>query len=143
MSSVTEITVRYAETDAMGVVHHATYPIWFEIARTDYIKKLGLSYAEMERGGVMLPVTAITVKYHQPARYDDKLIITALITRLTPARVEFAYRLTKDGELLTDGTSSHAFVSSTTFKPLNFKAAMPEFFEKLSKEALIDLECQH
>lgn len=143
MSSVTEITVRYAETDAMGVVHHATYPIWFEIARTDYIKKLGLSYAQMERGGVMLPVTAITVKYHQPARYDDKLTITASITRLTPARVEFAYRLTKDGELLTDGTSSHAFVSSTTFKPLNFKAAMPEFFEKLSKEALIDLECQH
>lgn len=139
MSSVTEITVRYAETDAMGVVHHATYPIWFEIARTDYIKKIGLSYLEMERGGVMLPVTAITVKYHSPARYDDKLLITASITRLTPARVEFAYKLTRDSELLTEGTSSHAFVSAKTFKPLNFKAAMPEFFEVLTKEASGDI----
>ena len=63
MASITEITVRYAETDAMGVVHHAVYPIWFEIARTDYIKAVGLSYAEMEKGGVMLPVTSISVKY--------------------------------------------------------------------------------
>lgn len=135
MSSITEITVRYAETDAMGVVHHATYPIWFEIARTDYIKNMGLSYAEMERGGVMLPVTAITVKYHQPAKYDDKLNVEARITRLTPARVEFAYRLTRGGVLLTEGTSSHAFVSSETFKPINFKAAMPCFFETLRREA--------
>ena len=135
MSSITEITVRYAETDAMGVVHHATYPIWFEVARTDYIKKIGLSYSEMEKRGVMLPVTAISVKYHTPARYDDKLLITAKITRLTPARVEFAYALTRDGVLLTEGTSSHAFVSAQTFKPLNFKTAMPDFFEVLTKEA--------
>ena len=135
MSSITEITVRYAETDAMGVVHHATYPIWFEVARTDYIKKIGLSYSEMEKRGVMLPVTAISVKYHTPARYDDKLLITAKITRLTPARVEFAYALTRDGGLLTGGTSSHAFVSAQTFKPLNFKTAMPDFFEVLTKEA--------
>lgn len=139
MASVTEITVRYAETDAMGVVHHATYPIWFEIARTDYIKKIGVSYSQMEKNGVMLPVTAITVKYHSPAHYDDKLLITATITRLTPARVEFAYKLTRDGELLTEGTSSHAFVSATTFKPLNFKTAMPEFFDRISKEAANDI----
>ncbi len=140
MSSITEITVRYAETDAMGVVHHATYPIWFEIARTDYIKKMGLSYAEMERGGVMLPVTAISVRYHIPARYDDSLLITSKITRLTPARVEFAYTLTRGGELLTEGTSSHAFVSTETFKPLNFKTAMPELFKRLLLEAEKDKE---
>lgn len=139
MSSTTEINVRYAETDAMGVVHHAVYPVWFEIARTDYIKMLGLSYSEMENGGVMLPVTAITVKYHLPAKYDDKLTVTAKVTRLTPARVEFAYTVARDGELLTEGTSSHAFVSSTTFKPLNFKTAMPEFFEIFSKEAQKDI----
>lgn len=141
MSSITEITVRYAETDAMGVVHHAVYPVWFEIARTDYIKAIGLSYSEMEKGGVMLPVTAITVKYRLPAKYDDRLIVTAKVTRLSPARVEFAYKVTRkdDGELLTEGTSSHAFVSSTNFKPLNFKAAMPEFFEVLTKEARNDL----
>ena len=139
MSSTTEITVRYAETDAMGVVHHATYPVWFEIARTDYIKMLGLSYSDMEKSGVMLPVTAITVKYHLPARYDDKLTVTARVTRLTPARVEFAYTVTRNGELLTEGTSSHAFVSSTTFKPLNFKMTMPEFFDTFSAEAQKDI----
>lgn len=133
MSSSTEIIVRYSETDAMGVVHHAVYPVWFEIARTDYIKAQGHSYAEMEANGIMLPVTAITVKYRQPARYDDKLIVRASITRLTPARVEFAYAVTRlsDGELLTEGTSAHAFVSASAFKPMNFKAAMPEFFEQL------------
>lgn len=139
MASTTELTVRYAETDAMGVVHHATYPVWFEIARTDYIKMLGLSYSDMEKGGVMLPVTAITVKYHLPAKYDDRLTVTARVTRLTPARVEFAYEVLRNGELLTEGTSSHAFVSSTTFKPLNFKTTMPEFFETFSKEAEKDM----
>ena len=51
MPSVTEITVRYAETDCMGVTHHAVYPVWFEVARTDYIKNAAVSYAEMERRG--------------------------------------------------------------------------------------------
>lgn len=135
MTNITEITVRYSETDAMGVVHHAVYPVWFEIARTDYIKNIGVSYAEMEKGGVMLPVTSITVKYHLPAKYDDELEVGSRITRLTPARVEFAYTVTRKatGELLTEGTSAHAFVSAETFKPLNFKIAMPEFYEKVEK----------
>lgn len=135
MKSITKVTVRYAETDAMAVVHHAVYPVWFEIARTDYIKELGLSYSEMEKGGVMLPVTSIGVKYLKSAKYDDKLKITAKITRLTPARVEFFYEVIReeDGALLTEGTSAHAFVSTKTFKPLNFKAAMPDFFERLNQ----------
>lgn len=135
MTNITEITVRYSETDAMGVVHHAVYPVWFEIARTDYIKSIGVSYAEMEKGGVMLPVTSITVKYHLPARYDDELEVASRITRLTPARVEFAYTVTRKatGELLTEGTSAHAFVSAETFKPLNFRIAMPEFFARVEK----------
>jgi len=62
MPSVTEITVRYAETDCMGVTHHAVYPVWFEVARTDYIKNAAVSYAEMERRGVMIPVTGISCK---------------------------------------------------------------------------------
>lgn len=135
MTHLTDITVRYSETDAMGVVHHAVYPVWFEIARTDYIKSIGVSYAEMEKGGVMLPVTSISVKYHLPAKYDDELAVGSRITRLTPARVEFAYTVTRKatGELLTEGTSCHAFVSAETFKPLNFKIAMPEFYERVER----------
>ncbi len=142
MPSQTEVTVRYAETDCMGVVHHAVYPIWFEIARTDYIKAAGMSYADMERGGVMLPVTGISCRYRLPAKYDDVLTITAKITRFTPARIEFSYTVTKKGEddILAEGTSSHGFVDAKTFRPLNLKKAMPELFAKMEQQAAIDAE---
>lgn len=135
MSSQTELTVRYAETDQMGVVHHSRYFVWLEMARTDYIKSLGMSYDEMEKGGVMLPVTGVSCKYRLPARYDDCVVVTARISRLTPARIEFEYTLTRKGEedILATGTSSHGFVDSQTFKPLNFKRAMPELFDKMMK----------
>lgn len=142
MPSTTELTVRYAETDAMGVVHHATYPIWFEIARTDYIKSAGMSYAEMEKAGVMLPVTGISCRYRSPAKYDDNLVITARITRLTPARIEFSYTVTRKGEsaVLAEGTSAHGFVDTENFRPLNFKKAMPELYAKMEAEAAHDAE---
>ena len=140
MPNVTEVTVRYAETDCMGVVHHAVYPVWFEIARTDYIKAAGFSYSQMESDGIMLPVTGISCRYRIPAKYDDVLLITAKISRLTPARIEFEYSVTKKGEteVLATGTSSHGFVDSKTFKPLNFKKAAPEFYAEMEKRALID-----
>ena len=143
MPNITEITVRYAETDCMGVVHHAVYPVWYEIARTDYIKAVGLSYAEMERGGVMLPVTGITCNYRRPARYDDVLEITARVTRMGVARIEFAYTVTRKGEteILATGTSSHGFVDAKTFAPLNFKKAMPEIYAVLEQKAREDMGC--
>ncbi len=126
----------------MGVVHHAVYPIWYEIARTDYIKKAGMSYAEMEKRGVMLPVTAVSCRYRLPARYDDILVVTAKITRLTPARIEFGYTVTKKGsaDIIAEGASSHGFVDSATFRPLNFKKAMPDFYEIMERQAAADAE---
>lgn len=140
MASYSEITVRYAETDCMGIVHHATYPIWFEVARTDYIKAVGMSYSEMERSGVMLPVTGITCRYHQPAKYEDELIIEAKISRFTPARIEFYYTVRKKDEdvILCEGTSSHGFVDASTFRPLNFRKAMPELYQRMEKEFIAD-----
>lgn len=141
MASFSEITVRYAETDCMGVVHHAVYPIWFEIARTDYIKNVGMSYSDMEKNGVMLPVTGISCRYHLPAKYDDTLVIKATVSRFTPARIEFYYTVTRKGEqqILCEGTSSHGFVDAQTFRPLNFKKAMPELYEKMDKEYRADI----
>ncbi len=142
MPNKTYITVRYAETDCMGVVHHAVYPVWFEIARTDYIKAAGMSYAEIERSGIMLPVAGITCKYRLPAKYDDELVITARITRLNAAKIEFSYTVEKKGEsgILAEGTSSHGFVDAKTFKPINFKKQCPEFFTVLERYAKIDEE---
>lgn len=138
----TEVTVRYAETDCMGVVHHATYPIWFEIARTDYIKAVGMSYAEMEKNGVMLPVTGITCKYRLPAKYDDNLLICAKITRFSPARIEFAYTVQRKGEsdILAEGTSAHGFVDSQSFCPINLAKRMPQLYEVMKRAALEDAE---
>lgn len=140
MSSQTELTVRYAETDQMGVVHHSRYFVWLEMARTDYIKSLGMSYDEMEKNGVMLPVTGVSCKYRLPAKYDDDIVITAKITRFTPARIEFEYTVARKGEtdILATATSSHGFVDAVTFKPLNFKRAMPEMFDKMMKCAQED-----
>lgn len=137
----TEVTVRYAETDCMGVVHHATYPIWYEIARTDYIKAVGMSYAQMEQNGVMLPVTGITCKYRSPAHYDDNLLIHARITRLSPARIEFAYTVQRSGEseILAEGTSTHGFVDSQSFRPINLAGRMPELYELLKQAASADI----
>lgn len=137
MASQSEIVVRYAETDCMGIVHHSVYPVWFEVARTDYIRLLGMSYSDMEKAGVMLPVTGITCKYRLPARYEDRLCITARITRLTPARIEFGYTVAKCGtdEILAEGTSSHGFVDSAAFRPLNFKKVMPAMFALMQAEA--------
>ena len=138
--SHTEVTVRDAETDCMGVVHHSVYPVWFEIARTDFIKEAGMSYADMEKAGIMLPVTGISCRYRLPARYDDTLVITAEVTRLTPARIEFAYTVIKKGEegIIAEGTSSHGFVDSSTFRPLNLKKVMPELYGMMEKNAGIN-----
>ena len=141
MPNTTEISVRYAETDQMGVVHHATYPIWYEIARTEYIRALGMSYSDMEKAGVMLPVTGISCRYRLPARYDDIVEITARITRFSPARIEFEYEVRRKGEdeILSTGTSAHGFVDSQTFRPLNLKKALPDFYAVMEKQAEIDI----
>lgn len=140
MASYSEITVCYAETDCMGVVHHAVYPVWFEIARTDYIKSVGMSYSDMEKNGVMLPVTGISCRYHLPAKYDDTLVVKAAVSRFTPARVEFYYTVTRKGEqqLLCEGTSSHGFVDAQTFRPLNFKKAMPQLYAAMEQAFIAD-----
>lgn len=142
MAHKTEVTVRYAETDCMGVVHHAVYPVWFEIARTDYIKAAGMSYSNMEKGGVMLPVTGISCRYRAPAKYDDVIAITSKITRLTPARIEFSYEAVnaKSGALLCTGTSSHGFVDAQTFRPLNMAKKMPVLYRTMAENARLDEE---
>ncbi len=142
MPSKSEIIVRYSETDCMGVVHHAVYPVWFEIARTDYIGKTGMSYSEMEKNGVMIPVTGISCKYIRPTRYGDTVTVETKITRLTLARIEFSYTVTKIGEteILTKGVSSHGFVDSKTFKPVNLKKVMPELYTNIEREFFKDRE---
>lgn len=100
--TTSEVRVRYAETDQMGVVYHAHYLVWCEVGRTDYIRALGLPYAEIERQGIRLAVADARIRYVSPARYDDRIHIRTWLERVQSRAVTFGYELTRvDGE---DGT---------------------------------------
>lgn len=131
MISQSKITVRYAETDKMAIVHHSNYPVWFEIARTDFIKKLGVPYSVLEEKGIMLPLIDLSCRYIKPAYYEDELIICAQVKSLSYAKIEFYYTVNKNGELIAEGTTRHGFVDSKSFRPINAKKFDPELFEKL------------
>jgi acyl-CoA thioester hydrolase len=115
-TSLTELRVRYAETDTMGVVYYANYLIWFELGRTDWIRAHGVSYREFEEQGVLLPVVEARCSYKASARYDDVVRIATTVTALTPARISFSYRVTRPepegGEtLLAEGATDHVFMT--------------------------------
>ncbi len=111
MESRSEIRVRYAESDQMGVAYHANYLIWCEVGRTDFIRELGMTYAEMERQGVMLAVADAHVRFHASARYDDRVRIVTRLTGVRSRMVTFAYEILR----LTDvGAESDRLASATT-----------------------------
>jgi acyl-CoA thioester hydrolase len=93
----TELRVRYAETDQMGVVYHSNYLIWCEIGRTDYIRALGTPYAELERNGVALAVSEASLRCHAPARYDDIVRVETLLTDVRSRTVTFDYVIVHAG----------------------------------------------
>lgn len=133
--SFTKITVRYGETDAMGVVHHANYYLYFEVAREDLIRELGISYKELEESGVMLPLIETQCKYIEAAKYDDNLIVEANISQLTPVKVKVTYiiRREEDNKILAKGTTLQAFVDRKTFKIINLKNFNKELWDNLMK----------
>ena len=132
-TSKTYITVRYAETDLMGIVHHSRYYPWFEIARGDYMKKSGMSYREVEEAGVMLPLSKSGAEYLGGLRYDDETLITCVMEKLTVARCRFKYEVFKLPEmtLMTKGYTEHGFVDAKTFTPINLKKMYPDIWERL------------
>jgi acyl-CoA thioester hydrolase len=104
------IRVRYAETDRMGLLHHANYLVYFEQARTELLRGQGLSYKDLEDQGFLLVLTKVEVRYRQPARYDDLLTIRTTVTRTTPVRIEHKYEVFRDGQLLAEGATTLACI---------------------------------
>ena len=129
MKSRSKIVARYAETDQMGIVHHSVYPIWFEVARTEFIRHAGMTYTEMEQAGVMLPLAGLTCRYFYPAKYEDEVIIEVSISKFTPARIEFLYEVyNEEGRLLTQGTTLHGW-TNLELHPINLKKHFPNIYE--------------
>lgn len=107
MESVTPVRVRYAETDAMGIVHHAVYPVWMELGRSDFLRELGQSYAEWEAQGVRMSVGEIQVKYRSPARFDELVEVHTRLAEAGRRKVVFEYNIVRDGVRLAEGRSIH------------------------------------
>jgi len=103
-----EITVRYAETDAQGVVHHANYLVWFELGRAAWLKAHGLRYAEWEKAGLFVVVAEATARYRAPAFYDEQLSLSTELGRFRGSFFEFRYLVhNAGGELLCEGHTRH------------------------------------
>ena len=127
-TSETKIRVRYAETDQMNRVYHGNYALYFEQARTESIRQLGLTYKEMEAMDVIMPVVEIGCKFLRPAHYDDLLTVTVILKELpVDHRIEFQHEVFNEkGKLLTTGNVVLFFINSKTMKRTVMPAVMAE-----------------
>lgn len=110
LSGEIQIRVRYAETDRMGLLHHANYLVYFEQARTELLRQYGASYRELEDQGYYLVIAKVEVKYKSPAYYDDLLTIRTTVVRTTPVRIEHRYEVFREGVLICEGMTTLACV---------------------------------
>lgn len=110
IESRSHVTVRYAETDMMGVVYHGSYLPWFEIGRTTLLKEMGVAYRKLEEDGFRLPVLEVTAKYFRPALYDDVITIVTTLREKPLLRIRLDYEVRRDQELLATGHTVHAFI---------------------------------
>lgn len=123
----TEVTVRFAETDAQGVAHNSNYLVWFEVARVAYLAEYAGGYSAIREQGFESFVLESHVRYLQPARFDDRLTIHARVGELRGARFRFDYEITNTaGETIADGWTSHACVDSTTLRPTRIPTGLAQ-----------------
>lgn len=135
MANNTSIRVRYAETDQMGIAHHAGYLVWLEAARTEFLRTSGSSYVDFEREGIFLPVIEASCRYLKPAYYDDALAIACRVGLLTPARLELLYEVTRDGEVIAEGRTLHTYLGPQR-RPVNLKKRSPKLWAILESLAV-------
>jgi acyl-CoA thioester hydrolase len=134
--NVTQIRVRYADTDQMKIAYYGKYFEYFEEGRSEMLRSLGLPYPELEAMGLMLPVIEAHAEYRHPARYDDLLQVVTLMRQVPVARVRLDYEIYKDGEkdLLVNGYTIHVFMSAETRKPTRAPAQFLEVIEAHMKD---------
>jgi acyl-CoA thioester hydrolase len=130
--STTDIEVRYAETDQMGVVHHANYVVWFELARTHLCALSGFHYAEIESRGVLLMVTGVELRYYRPAHYGETVQVECWSDRLGSRGVHFAYEVRRGMDRLATGRTEHIWIDRSSGKPTRMPEDMREQFTRLA-----------
>jgi acyl-CoA thioester hydrolase len=122
----TDIVVRFAETDAQGIAHHASFVVWLEVARVAYLAEHAGGYLSIRAQGIEAVTTEVYVRYHRAARFDDALRVWARCVDLRGARFRYEYAIERAGELVADGFTAHAIVDAATHRPTRVPAWFAE-----------------
>jgi acyl-CoA thioester hydrolase len=122
----TEVRVRFAETDAQGIAHHASFVVYLEVARVAYLEAHAGGYQAIRDRGIEALTTEVSLKYHRAAYFDERLTVWARCTGLSGARFRYEYRIERDGELVAEGHTSHATVDRETYRPVRVPVWLAE-----------------
>jgi acyl-CoA thioester hydrolase len=131
----TDVRVRFAETDAQGVVHNSNYLVWFELARVAYLEEYAGGYQALRDTGLESFVLEAHVNYRLPAHFDDRLRVHARVGELRGARFRFDYEITRAAEVIADGWTSHACVDAVTLRPTRIPAGLAEAITRAESSA--------
>ncbi|MBQ8438546.1 MAG: acyl-CoA thioesterase [Alistipes sp.] len=135
ISYSTQVRVRYKDTDQMGIMHHSNYVVLYEQARTEWLRDMGLTYAEIERRGIMSPIIEVHSRYHYPAFYDEVLTVKVSMEEMPAARLVIASEVFNEaGKLINTGSVTLGFMHASTRRPCRapewFIAALEEYIAK-------------
>ena len=133
LESRTTITVRYAETDMMGIVYHGNYLPWFEVGRTTLLKECGIVYRDLEAQGYRLPVIEVGAKFFKPALYDDTVTVITRLKERPLLRIRLDYEVRRGDELLVTGFTIHTFINPTG-EPVRPPAAYTEKMREVFRD---------
>jgi acyl-CoA thioester hydrolase len=122
----TEVRVRFAETDAQGIAHNSNYFVWFEVARVDYLDRYAGGYQKLRDLGIEAVVLETHIRYREPARFDETLVVHARCVDVKGARFRYEYAIERDGALIADGWTAHATVDAKTFRPTRVPSWLQE-----------------
>ncbi|MED1203416.1 acyl-CoA thioesterase [Heyndrickxia acidicola] len=126
-----EIQVSYADTDMMGVIYHANYIKWLELGRTQLIEDAGFDYLEMERAGFYAPIYNLEITYKKSLKLGDKVVVKTWVDKNQGLKTVYGFEVVNgEGEVCAEGTTTHIVVRKEDFKPIQFKKAFPEWFQK-------------
>jgi acyl-CoA thioester hydrolase len=131
----TEIKVRFAETDAQGIAHHASFVVWLEVARVEYLERFAGGYQAIRDRGIEALTTEVNVRYHRAVSFDDRLTVEARCVDLRGARFRYEYRVTREGELVAEAFTRHAVVDAATYRPTRVPDWLSEAIVTAESEA--------
>jgi acyl-CoA thioester hydrolase len=131
----TNLRVRFAETDAQGIAHNSNYLIWFEVARVAYLERHAGGYRRLRELGLEALVLESHVRYLQPARFDDDLVVHARCVDVKGARFRYEYAIVRDGVVIADGWTAHATVDGATLRPTRVPTWLAEAIASAEQSA--------